>query len=277
MPVEVTTPAPAATLSSTQGTLTLERTGPIALIGLNRPLRRNLIDPTMYRALAHAYFLYEHDPSLRAAVLFGHGSHFCEGIDVAAFAALIASHADQRMQPDEIEPWGKHGPRLSKPMVVAVHGNTWNIGHELFLACDIRVAAIDTHFAQTENAHGRVPASGSTIRLPHEAGWGNAMRGLMTGDAWNADDGLRMRTVQQIAATSDAALQAAIGIATRIAACAPRSVRTSLASAHLPLDVTQERAFAALPAQRAALYASEDFKEGMAAAAQHRAPVFRGR
>ncbi len=100
----------------------------------HRPTQQNKIDPDMYALLSKAYFQFEHDACLRAAVLFGHGDHFCQGIDVQAFAAVIGAGADQAAKPGTIEPWGKSKPRLSKPVVVAAHGNTWNVGHELFLA-----------------------------------------------------------------------------------------------------------------------------------------------
>jgi enoyl-CoA hydratase len=66
--------------------------------------------------------------------------------------------------------------KLSKPLIAVVHGDTWNMGHELHLVADIRVASADVRFGQDENTHGRFPGGGSTIRFPREAGWGNAMR-----------------------------------------------------------------------------------------------------
>ena len=75
---------------------------------------------------------------------------------------------------------------LSKPLIAVVHGDTWNMAHELHLVADIRVASADVRFGQDENTHGRFPGGGSTIRFPREAGWGNAMRYMLTGDHWGA-------------------------------------------------------------------------------------------
>jgi enoyl-CoA hydratase len=58
---------------STNAKITIERLGPIVLIGINRPYIQNRMDPDAFFGLAKAYYGYEHDPSLRAAVLFGHG------------------------------------------------------------------------------------------------------------------------------------------------------------------------------------------------------------
>lgn len=62
--------------------LTIERRGQIALLGINRPYIQNRIDPETFEKLAEAYYQYDHDPSLRAAILFGHGENFSRGIDV---------------------------------------------------------------------------------------------------------------------------------------------------------------------------------------------------
>jgi enoyl-CoA hydratase len=61
------------------------------LIGINRPSIHNRIDPEAFAGLAKAYYQYDRDPSLRAAVLFGHGGNFSRGIDVEAFKLLAAS------------------------------------------------------------------------------------------------------------------------------------------------------------------------------------------
>ena len=57
-------------------------------------------------------------------------------------------------------------------------------------------------FAQDENTHGRFPGGGSTIRFPREAGWGNAMRYMLTGEHWGAEEAYRMGVIQEIAGSS---------------------------------------------------------------------------
>src|SRR5262245_12497428 len=76
---------------SADATITVERRDDIVLIGLNRPFIHNRLDPPTRGRLAEVFYGYEHDGTLRAAVLFGHGVHFSRGIDVdASQAALIA-------------------------------------------------------------------------------------------------------------------------------------------------------------------------------------------
>lgn len=153
--------------------VTIERRDTIVLIGINRPDVQNRIDPETYLDLAKTLYQYDHDASLRAAVLFGHGENFSRGIDVAGFRAVITAGGP-------FIPKGSTGvqyplekataTRLSKPLVVVVHGDTWNMAHEIFLAADIRIAAANTNFGQDENTHGRFPGGGSTVRFVREAG-----------------------------------------------------------------------------------------------------------
>jgi enoyl-CoA hydratase len=257
--------------------LTIERRDQIALIGINRPYIQNRIDPEAFQALARTYYDFDHDPSLRAAVLFGHGPHFSRGIDVDGFKAAVATGKPLVEEDGMIDPLAKRGPRLGKPLVVAVHGDTWNMAHELFLVADIRVASYHTNFGQDENTHGRFPGGGSTIRFAREAGWGNAMRYILTGDHGTAAEAYRFGTVQEVAASPEAALQRAIGIAQRIAACGPLGIATTLASAHLAVDPSEAEALSRLDTQYGALYRTRDFLEGREAEAQHRTPVYQGK
>src|SRR5262249_56787585 len=96
-----------------------------------------------------------------------------------------------------IDPFGLRSA-LSKPLVMAVQGITFTIGIEMLLAADIRIAASDVRFAQLEIARGLYPLGGATFRLVREAGWGNAMRYLLTADEFGAQEALRMGLIQEV-------------------------------------------------------------------------------
>jgi enoyl-CoA hydratase/carnithine racemase len=259
-------------------TISVERRDDIVLIGLNRPFIANRLDPPTRVRLAQVFYQYEHDASLRAALLFGHGEHFSRGIDVdASQAALVAGRSTLAGNNDVLDPLGNSPPHRTKPVVVVVHGDTWNLGHELYLAGDVRIAAADTRFGQDENTHGRFPGGGATVRFVRDAGWGNAMRYMLTGDHWNAEESYRMGITQQIARTPAEALDLGITMAQRIAACAPLSIKATLASAHQMIDPVESDALSKLGAQYAALYRTEDFIEGRRAEAEGRPPKYRGK
>lgn len=256
--------------------LTIERRGQMALFGLNRPTVQNRVDPETFQALAKAIYDYDHDASVRVAILFGHGDNFSRGIDVEAFRSVGNTGGPLAGLTRVVNPLNYGQAQRTKPLIAVVHGDTWNLGHEFFLSADIRVAAANTNFGQDENTHGRFPGGGSTIRFVREAGWGNAMRYMLTGDHWTAEDAHRMGTLQEIANTHQAALDRAVEIATKVAACGPLGVQTTLASAHLAIDSSDAQAFSKLGAQYSGLYRTKDFIEGLTAQAEGRPPVFHG-
>jgi enoyl-CoA hydratase len=218
--------------------ITVELRGQVILIGINRPQIYNRIDPEAFRALAKAYFEFEHDPSLRVAVLFAHGDDFSRGIDVDAFTELAKTGSPTALGPGMIDPLGK-SQRLSKPLVAVVHGDTWNMGHEFFLTADIRIASSDVRFGQDENTHGRFPGGGSTVRFVREAGWGNAMRYMLTGDHWGAEEAFRMGLIQHIALDPQSALEAGLVVASKIARCGPLGIESTLLSAHMAIGSSE--------------------------------------
>jgi enoyl-CoA hydratase len=253
----------------------VERRGQIVLIAINRPQNFNRIDPEAFYGLAKAYYDFDNDPTLRAAVLCRHGEHFSRGNDVDAFSALAKSGKAFTLSEDQLDPLGR-AQKLSKPLVAVAHGDTWNMGHELHLAADIRVASADVRYGQTENAYGRVPGV-APVRWPREVGWANAMRYLLTGDHWDAETAYRIGVVQEVAPNKAAALDVAIGIANRIATCGPIGVKATLAAAHLAInDSADAAAYAKLEAAYVKLFGSEDFLEGRKAEAEGRTPVFHG-
>jgi enoyl-CoA hydratase/carnithine racemase len=262
---------------SAANTVTIERRGDVVLVGLNRPFIQNRIDPPTRLRLGEVMYQYEHDPSLRALVLFGHGDNFSRGIDVdAAQAGLISGQRATSPSPT-LDLLGNSQPHRTKPMVIVVHGDTWNLGHEIYLAGDVRVAAANTRFGQDENTHARFPGGGATVRFVREAGWGNAMRYMLTGDHWNAEESYRMGITQQIAPTQPAALDAGVALARKIAACGPLGIKATLASAHQMIDPVEADALSKLGAQYAALYRTEDFIEGRKAEAEGRPPKYQGK
>ena len=264
-------------LAGPNNKLTIERRGQVVLFGINRPYIQNRIDPETFTILAEAYYQYDHDASLRAAVLFGYGENFSRGIDVDGFKSLAGAGKSWIASTGTIDPLGKRAPNLTKPLIVVTHGDTWNMAHELHLVADIRIASADTNFGQDENTHGRFPGGGSTIRFPREVGWSNAMRYMLTGDHWSAEEAYRMGEVQKVAPNAKEALEAGVRIANKIADCGPLGIKTSLASAHLAIDHGEEEALSKLDAQFGALFHTQDFLEGQKAETEGRKPVYQGR
>jgi enoyl-CoA hydratase/carnithine racemase len=247
----------------------------VFLIGIDRAEAENRIDIPTFSALGQAYYEFEHDDGLRVAVLYGNGPDFSRGLDIASWGAGLRAGPFQA-PPRFLDPFGTSGPERTKPLVVAVQGHVTRIAHELFLAADVRVAARDTVFNQGEVTAASFPGGGATTRFVREAGWGNAMRYMLTGADWSADEAYRMGLVQELTAPGQQ-LDWSIDFAKQIAAAAPLGVRALLASAHRALSESEKLALATLQPAFVQLLRSEDRQEYLRALQENRAPVFVGR
>jgi enoyl-CoA hydratase/carnithine racemase len=160
--------------------ITTEQRGHLLLIGINRPAKLNAFDVEMLHQLGDAFGALESDDGLRCGVVFAHGENFTAGLDLGNVAPAIMQ-GELVMGAGRIDPWGVHGKARTKPTVIAVHGRCLTLGIELILAQDVCVAASDTRCPDRVK-RGIFPFGGATFRLVHTAGWGNAMRWLLTGD-----------------------------------------------------------------------------------------------
>jgi len=177
--------------------ITYETEGHLALIGLNRANKRNAFDSQMLRELGEAYSRFEDDGALRCALVFANGEHFTGGLDLGEVGPRVAA-GEPLFSEGDVDPLGLSGRQRTKPVVIALRGYCLTIGVELALAADVRIVASDCKFSQIEVARGIYPFGGATLRLPQIAGWGNAMRWLLTGDFFDANEALRIGLAQEI-------------------------------------------------------------------------------
>jgi len=145
----------------------------------------------------------------------------------------------------------------------------------LLLACDIAIAGDDSVFAQLETTRGIMISGGGTVRWIQRAGYGNAMRWMLTGERFDAIEALRIGLVQEVVPAADV-LPRALTIAGSIAANAPLAVRETKISSLRYLADGEAAAFERLGATQASLMNSSDATEGAMAMMQKRSPQFTG-
>jgi enoyl-CoA hydratase len=257
------------------GTVSVERRGHVLVVGLNRPAKRNAFDLPLWDALCMAWGELDRDDGLRVGVLHAHGDHFTGGLDLPQWAGVFSSGA-WKIPDGGIDPLGLTGPRVRKPVVAAVQGTCLTIGIELLLAMDIRIASQTARFGQIEVKRGIYPVGGATLRFPREVGWGNAMRWLLTGDEFGADEALRIGLAQEVVAPG-AQLARAIALAETIAAQAPLGVYATLASSRAAIPAAERAAEAKLMPDLVPIMKSADVQEGLRAFMERRPGTFEGR
>ena len=257
-----------------QGKVSREVRDHIMLIGLDRATKRNAFDSYMIHDLSVALTEYEDGEDLRCAVIFAHGEHFTAGLDLVELQPKLASGVFH-FNSNEINPWGTSSRKRTKPVIVAVQGYCYTAGIELMLNADLVIAQENTQFAQMEVQRGILPFGGATIRFVQAAGWTKAMRYLLTGAPFSAQDALAMNLITEISTTVP--LDRALELAEHICRAAPLAVQATLASAQEATLQGAEVAFSNLQLHLNPLLHSQDAQEGVMAMLERRAPKFKGK
>ena len=253
-----------------------EKTGHILKIAMARPGKYNALTVDMYHQIALAYGELDRDPELRVAVFYGEGDHFTSGLELTDWKETFSAGTLPTIPEGALDPFGLSGPKLSKPVIMAVQGYCYTCGVEMMLNTDIRVAATNTRFAQLEVQRGLYACGGATIRLQRELGWANAQRYLLTGDEWSAEEAYRMGMIQVLCEPGEQ-YDKAIQLAQRVAEAAPLGVQGSLKSSQIARDQGEQAAIDRLFKDLQPVMASEDMKEGIQSFIERRPARFIGR
>ena len=262
-------------MSDTKPRVVTERDGDVFVIALDRTDKMNAFDLRMLEELADAVTAYEEDPELRCALLVANGDNFTTGLDLAEVGPAVENGA-ALFPKGRVDPLNLHEPIRKKPLVMAAQGWCLTIGIELLLAADIRLAAEGTRFGQIEVIRGIFPFGGATVRLPEIAGWGNAMRWLLTGERFNAKEALRIGLVQEVWPPAQLR-DRAVWIARTVAKQAPLGVCATIRSARTAqLEGTRAAIDQLLPTARE-LMGTEDAEEGVRSFVERRPGKFKGR
>jgi enoyl-CoA hydratase len=194
------------------GPLRIDRHGPVTVVTIDRPERRNAVDHVTADALLEAFQTFDADVDSSVAVLTGTGGTFCAGADLQA----IAVGEGNRVAVDGPGPMGPTRLALSKPVIAAVEGHAVAGGLELAVWCDLRVASADATFGVYCRRFGVPLVDGGTVRLPRLVGQGRALDLILTGRGVGADEALSMGLVNRVV-PAGTALEAAVTWATEIA------------------------------------------------------------
>ena len=276
MKIDETPSAPLPEVDPEVGRITTSLSEKIFYIGIDRPTKLNGFTPEMFQQIAQAFTKYENNSDALCALIFSHGPHFTAGIDLPKIAPYMKSGNREYLHPKGlIDPLGLRGLIRTKPVVCAVRGITFTYGVELSLACDVTIAADNCRFSQLEVLRGIMPTGGATIRFVQRAGWGNAMKYLLSGIEFNSEEALRMNIVQEVV-QEDKVFSRAKEIATIIADAAPLAVKETIKNAKLALEEGREAAAAEFDTVQEMLASSNDAKEGVEAFKNKKKPNFKG-
>lgn len=246
-------------------------------ITLNRPDAMNALTPDVLSGINAALDDAQADAAVRAVVLTGSGRAFCAGADLKYVRTQSdeGAGATDRFLRRVLDTMNRleHFPM---PVIAAVNGLALAGGLELVLCCDLVVAARSARLGDAHANYGLLPGGGASVRLPRKIGPTRAKYLLFTGEFVPAEELVAAGLVNLV--VDDEQLAAATGsLASRIASKSPVGLRRMK---QLVSDGLQQPVETALRLELLACEAhanSEDMKEGLAAFAAKRKPVFTGR
>lgn len=262
----------------------MDRDGYVVTVTLNRPEKRNAFNAEVLCRLCDAWDLIDQDPEVRVGILTGAGGGFSAGADLDRLVGALSSGAPPAT---EYEARIKEDPslifkgflkeyRTAKPLIAAVEGYCYAGGTEILQATDIRVAAESARIAISEVQRGLFPMSASTIRLPRQIPWTEAMEILLVGDPISAEKAQRIGLVGHVVPDGQA-LTRARQIADKVAANGPLAVKAIKAAVLAADAVAEKEAFAKEMEIGFPVMRSEDAKEGPRAFLEKRPANFKGR
>lgn len=236
----------------------LARRGHIATLTLNSPSTRNALDDVLRAAFATAIESVNDDNSVRVVIVEGAGGVFANG---------MYPLPQQPMTPGA----GSLVASLQKPTIAWIDGECMDMGLELALACDVRMASETSTFALRGVQYGMLPWDGGTQRFPRAVGQAHALRLLLTGEIIGANEALRIGLIENIGGAGvaeDWAWRAATNAP--IAAAYTKEATTSSHDLTLGQGLRLEADLSVL------LQSTNDRAEGLEAFRSKRAPKFEG-
>lgn len=260
-------------MSATFENVLYEVRGPLALITLNRPSKRNAISLGTLEELHQAVTLAEHDEAVRVLAFTGAGDKaFASGSDLAE-----VEHRDLKKALEPIvQGLAERLERLPKPTIAAINGLCYGGGLEVALGCDVRVASETAAFATPEGKLGIIPGGGATQRLPRIVGRGWGMHMLLMGEPIDAQQALSIGLVTKLTAP-EALLDEVQAMAEHLATFAPFVPRFMKAMVHSGMEASLVAGLALEKFAQGALCQTEDKKEGLRAFLEKRPPQWQGR
>ena len=267
--------------------ITIEKTGAVGTIWLDRPDKYNALSEPFWLAIPEALKSLEADTDIRSIIVAGRGKHFCVGIDLVQSGMGThqrpAGESEAVANLKQLQGTSKFQASISSlaecplPVIAVIHGHCLGAGIDMITACDIRIAAADSNFSVRETRIGLVADVGTLQRLPKILNAGHVAELAYSAKDINAARAEKIGLVNDVYETFDAAYAEGMALATIIAANPPMAVRGTKFMLQQGETLTTEQSllmngmFTMITSLK-----SNDLQESMHAFAERRPPVYTG-
>ncbi len=265
--------------------VTYHREGHIGTITLNRPEKRNALNPKVWKVLDEAIAEAEGDAEARVVLLRGNGKSFCAGLDLSAENELFSAIAVTPSAALTVEFYREvrrfqdihtRLERLGKPTIAVIQRHCLGAGLELALCCDIRLCTEDTLFALPEAKLGFITDVGGLQRLTRAVGPAHAREISFRGHRFDAAKALAIGMVNEVYPDEETLVAKAMEMADEIASNPPLAVQGAKEVFLFDQDADLEESLEYNAARSAMIVPSEDMKEAIASYMEKRRGNFKG-
>lgn len=265
----------------------VEKKPPVAWVYLNRPEKKNAMNPPAWKEAPAVFESLSNDPDVRVIIVAGKGPGFCAGIDLMSMVGEI---------PELLDPAQKGGVKQQliqkiyalqetmtciencrKPVIAAVHGHCIGAGLDMITACDIRLGSRDAVFSLREAAVGMVADVGVLQRLPHIVGQGITRELAYTAKNITADRAKEVRLLNEIFEDQEALMIGAEKMAMEIAGCSPLAVQASKDVLNYGVGKSMADGLKYVASVSTNMIPSDDLFEAVTAFTEKRKPEFTGK
>ncbi|MCT9819737.1 enoyl-CoA hydratase [Microbacterium sp. W1N] len=250
-------------------TILVETRGRVGWITLNRPEALNALNSQVMRDVVAASEAFDADEGIGAIVVTGSEKAFAAGADIKE---MEQKSGREMIMDDHFGAWARFAA-VRTPVIAAVSGYALGGGCELAMMCDIIIAGDTARFGQPEINLGIIPGMGGTQRLIRAVGAYTAADMVLTGRMLTADEAQHVGLVSRVVPSADL-LAEATTVAETIAAKSLPSVFAAKAALDAALETTLAEGLRFEKHVFAALFDTDDQKEGMAAFREKRQPGF---
>jgi enoyl-CoA hydratase len=255
-------------------TIVYEVSEGIATITINRPDVLNALNMQVLRDLLAATELVRKDPQVKVVVLTGAGRSFVAGADISQMRNFTVQ---QGLEFGDLGHAVLRGlETLDKPVIAAVNGFALGGGTEISMGCDFIYASSKARFGQPEVNLGIIPGFGGTQRLARIVGMNKARELIYTGDVINAEEARRIGLVAEIYEPEEL-MPKVREQAKLLMGKGPIAIAAAKRCMNKGVDISLDAALELEKQAFAALFGTEDQKEGMGAFVEKRLASFPGR